>query len=77
MRSYPWARKSTAGLVTAAGLTLLTACGQDTGTSTEEGRPAESSSPDVTASTSAEVARPTAAQGEVAVSPGGVTTAVG
>lgn len=77
MRSYPWARKTAAGFAAAAGLSLLTACGSDTGKSTEEGQPAESSSPSAPASTSAEAAPPTVAPGEVGVSPGGVTTAVG
>lgn len=77
MRSYPWARKTAAGFAAAAGLSLLTACGSDTGKNTEEGQPAESSSVSAPASTSAEAAPPTVAPGEVGVSPGGVTTAVG
>jgi hypothetical protein len=77
MRSYPRARKTAAGLLAAAGLSLLTACGSDTGEPAEQGHPAESSSPSATPTASAETSPPTAAPGAVAVSPGGVTTAVG
>lgn len=76
MRSYPWARKTAAVALAAAGLSLLTACGSDTGKSTE-GSPAGPSSPSPASSTNAETPTPTAAPGEAAVSPGGVTTAVG
>ncbi|MBU8812609.1 lipoprotein LpqV [Mycolicibacterium goodii] len=77
MRSYPWPSTRAArvaAVVVAAGLSLLTACGSDT---QEGGPPAEPPSPGPTSATSSETPTPTAAPGEVAVSPGGVTTAVG
>jgi hypothetical protein len=73
MRSYPWASKTAAGSLAVAGLSLLAACGSDADT----GRSAEPSSPSPSITTTAETSPPTAAPGEVSVSPGGVTTAVG
>lgn len=70
MRSYTPTTRLTAGAVTAVGLSLLIGC------STEAGKeqPATSSPP---TTTTTEAPTTTAAPGEVAVSPGGVTTAVG
>ncbi|BBX31340.1 LpqV protein [Mycolicibacterium mageritense DSM 44476 = CIP 104973] len=74
MRSYPWATRLSVAVIAASGLSLLTGCNS----SAEEGKPAESSSAAATTTTTtAESSTPTAAPGEVAVSPGGVTTAVG
>ncbi|MCV7065854.1 lipoprotein LpqV [Mycolicibacterium farcinogenes] len=73
MRSYTWTARLTAGAVAAAGLSLLIGCSTETDKD-QAGKPAESSAP---ATTTAEAATPTAKPGEVAVSPGGVTTAVG
>lgn len=73
MRSYTWVSRATAGAVAVAGFSLLAGCssGED------KGKPEESSAPATTATTTSESPTPTAAPGEVAVSPGGVTTAVG
>ncbi|MBU9766431.1 hypothetical protein FR943_21620 [Mycobacterium sp. TNTM28] len=74
MRSYRWTSRLTVGTVIAAGLSLLIGCSTQNGDQqkTEE---STASSPQATATT--EAPTPTAAPGEVAVSPGGVTTAVG
>lgn len=73
MRSYTWTTRLTAGAVTAAGLSLLIGCSTEAG----KDQSGESVAPSPTATTTAEAATPTAKPGEVAVSPGGVTTAVG
>ncbi|MGV0745018.1 lipoprotein LpqV [Mycolicibacterium sp. XJ870] len=73
MRSYTWATRLTSGAVAAAGLSLLVGCTSEA----EKGQPDASSPPEATATTTTESQTPTAAPGEVAVSPGGVTTAVG
>lgn len=73
MRSYTWASRVTAGAVAAAGLTLVVGCTAED----DKGQSQVSSAPAATATTTAESQTPTAAPGEVAVSPGGVTTAVG
>lgn len=73
MRSYTWVSRATAGAVAVAGLSLLVGCSSGD----DKDQSQESSAPATTATTTAESPTPTAAPGEVAVSPGGVTTAVG
>ncbi|KHO18601.1 hypothetical protein A5761_02675 [Mycolicibacterium setense] len=73
MRSYTWTTRLTAGAVTAAGLGLLIGCSTEAG----KDQSGESAVPSPPTTTTAEAATPTAKPGEVAVSPGGVTTAVG
>lgn len=70
MRSYTWTVRLTTATVAAAGLGLLTGCASEP----EQEQPASSSAATTTAT---ESPTPTLAPGEVAVSPGGVTTAVG
>ncbi|OMC02239.1 hypothetical protein A5733_25840 [Mycobacterium sp. NS-7484] len=73
MRSYRWTSRVTAGAVVAAGLGLLVGCS----TQADKEHPTESTTPSPQATTTTEAPTPTAKPGEVAVSPGGVTTAVG
>ncbi|MDH6198999.1 hypothetical protein M2272_005663 [Mycobacterium frederiksbergense] len=68
MRSYTWATPLT---VTAALAVGLTGCGSESG----KPGPAESTKP--TPATTTVAAAPTLKPGEVGISPGGVTTAVG
>jgi hypothetical protein len=70
MRSNTWAVRWTIGAIAVTGLTLLTGC-SSTG---QQGHP---STPSAAAPTTTQSATPTAAPGQVATSPGGVTTAVG
>ncbi|BBX29678.1 lipoprotein LpqV [Mycolicibacterium alvei] len=73
MRCYTWTTRLTAGTVAAAGLSLLIGCSTEAGTE----QPGESAAPSPQATATSESSTPTAKPGEVAVSPGGVTTAVG
>ena|SRR5690348_10114133 len=70
MRSNTWAVRWTIGAIAVTGLTLLTGC-----SSGEQGHPSASSAAPSTTGT--RTATSTAAAGQVATSPGGVTTAVG
>lgn len=70
MRSNAWAQLWTTGAVAVTGLTILTGC-SSTG---DQGHPPASSA--ATPTTATQSATPTAGPGEVATSPGGVTTAV-
>ena len=74
MRSYTWTARLTAGAVTAAGLSLLIGCSTPGGKN-ESGESAAPSSQATTTTAGAPSA--TVKPGEVQVSPGGVTTAVG
>ena len=71
MRRYPWATNLTAATVAAAGLSLLVGCSSDA----EQSEPSAATPAPATTTTQSQT--PTAAPGEVGVSPGGVTTAVG
>ncbi|MEN4400131.1 lipoprotein LpqV [Mycolicibacterium senegalense] len=73
MRCYTWTTRLTAGALTAAGLSLLIGCSTDAG----KDQSGASTSPSPQATTTTEAPTPTAKPGEVATSPGGVTTAVG
>lgn len=77
MRSYTWAAGLTTTTIAVAGMSLLAGCGSESGS----GQSAESSTaPPPASTTTASATRsktPTAEPGQVDVSPGGVTTAVG
>lgn len=73
MRRYTWTASLTAGAAAAAGLSLLIGCSTEAG----EDQSGESAAPSSQAPTTAESPTATVKPGEVATSPGGVTTAVG
>ncbi|MDV3124180.1 lipoprotein LpqV [Mycobacterium sp. 21AC1] len=77
MRSYTWAAQLSVGAIAVAGMSLLAGCGSESGSDqSAESSPASSSvSTTTTSATGSET--PTAEPGQVGVSPGGVTTAVG
>ncbi|WP_454231957.1 lipoprotein LpqV [Mycolicibacterium fortuitum] len=72
MRRYTWTASLTAGAAAAAGLSLLIGCSTEAG----KDQSGESAAPSSQATTT-ESPTPTVKPGEVATSPGGVTTAVG
>lgn len=73
MRSHTWAIRVSVGAIAMTG--LLASCGSESGT----GPSAESSAPSstTTTTTATRTETPSAEPGQIAVSPGGVTTAVG
>lgn len=73
MRRYTWTASLTVGAAAAAGLSLLIGCSTEAG----KDQSGESAAPSSQATTTTESPTPTVKPGEVATSPGGVTTAVG